>query len=199
MSNYSELSLKELFELAKKTIYNVHKNVLNEEYKDIKDEEHQKIKVYTAINRIDMYVATKILDLTFYTYSIQHLFEGKKRKSIIKIIEGCKELTYQSVREAWYQDGLKELFYKQKEEKNYAEKLSHICIVVRNNTQKSFIRMENDTATLVKNIAQASEFIATSDTDEALDVISEKMKGYFPDDDVKVFFNHKMAGRLQAS
>jgi hypothetical protein len=199
MSNYSELSIKELYELAKQTIHNIHKDVLTEEYKNIEDEEHQKIKIYTAINRINMYIATNILNLTFYTYDLKHLLESKKRKSIIKIIEGCEELKYQDVRNSWYEDGMRDLFYKQKEDKKYSEKLSSICILVRNNTQEAFLRIENNTPTLTKSISQASEFIATSNDNHALDAISMKIKEQFPEDELKVFFSSKMAGRIQSS
>jgi hypothetical protein len=198
MLDYSKHSITELFEIAKKTIYNIHKNVLSEEYKDIEDEEHQKIKVYTAINRINMYIATNILALTFYTYDLKSLHDSKKR-AIIKIIEGCKDLTYKDIRESWYQNGLKELFYKQKEEKKYSEELANICIIARNITQELFIRIDKGNATLVKNLSEASEFIATSKEDDALESVSIKIKGYFPEDDLKVFFNNKMAGRLQTA
>lgn len=199
MHNYSECSLETLHQMAKKAMLDITKDVLSEHYNDVEDPEHQSIKVFAAQDRVKMYIATNVADLTFYAFDLNSLFKNKKRKILIKIIDACDSLTYLIARNAWFNEGLKELFYVQKEEKRYSAKLATICIIVRNITQNAFVAINNGEATLVQDSAKASEFIATSDNESALDDVESTIQEHFKDDELKVFFNAKLVGRNHAS
>ncbi len=197
--NYSELSLNELFNLAKKSINNVHRNILEEDYKnatDIENEDKRKILMYIAYDRTCMYIATNALGITFYKMSLQSIKDSKDRKSLVKIIEICKELTYSTVRKAWH-ESLKEIFYQQKEQKQKSEKLSRICMIARSQNQNSFIRLINGEVTFTNNLSEATEFIATDDSTLELSSMSQRLESLceLSRDSIKVFFNPKMIGR----
>jgi hypothetical protein len=199
MHNYSECSLETLHQMAKKAMLDVTKDVLSEHYSEVEDPEHKNIKVFAAQDRVKMYIATNVADTTFYAFNLDTLLKYKKRKTLIKIIDACDTLTYLIARNAWFNEGLKELFYVQKEEKRYSAKLATICIIVRNLTQNAFVAINKGEVTLVQDSAKASEFIATSDNESALDDVEDSVQKHFKDDELKVFFNAKLIGRTHAS
>lgn len=188
------LTTPELFSLANISIKNIYQNVLNEEYKNIIEEKHRKIKMYTAIDRTNMFISD-LLGVTFYTFNIYNY--QKNRKSLIKIIENCENLNYTMVREEWY-NRLRDKFYLQKKEKELSEKLERICILVRVEEENGFISISNNKLSIVNNISEASEFAAVSDNDYALDLVREKLYNLDSRLNFKVFFTKKMKGRLQA-
>jgi len=197
MLNYKDLSLKELFELCEKQIKAVVKNVKQDFYPDMVDEEHLKIKVYQAIDRTKMYIATEITSDTFYSFDLYSYFENRNRKMLIKIAEGTKNLTYLDVRNMWHNIH-KELFYQQKESLKIQEKLNRICVVARLTKgayqKEGFVRIFNGELSIVQSISDATEFIAVSDEIAALFDIEDLLNKRF-NLSVSTFFNNKIKGR----
>lgn len=195
MSIYAEKTLKELFDMADTAMGNVHKNVAEEFYPNLKDEEHRLIKVYQAIDRTKMYVASKLLSETFYSFSLESLVENKDRKSLIKIIEGLKDVDYAIVRDIWHKE-LKEIFYIQKEDRKLQAKLSAICILARAKVddKEGFVRIVNGKLSIEQSIAMATEFPAINDEDSGLEFIEDiimKETGIA----ARAFFNNKKTAR----
>jgi hypothetical protein len=175
-------------------MHNVIANI-EEFYPEITDPKHMKIKIYSAFDRTNVYIANKFLDNTYYSFDLDSLFNKKDRKSLIKIINGCEDLTYKTVHHTWYMEGLRELFYEQKEDKRISEKLARICVLVRNNTQKGFVKVVGDKISIVTNISDATEFLVASESKDELAVIKSKYQKHFKYDNLKAFFNPKMVGR----
>ena len=198
MSKYEKLTLKEIFELCQSRIKNVYANVASDFYPEMKDQEHLKIKIYQSIDRTNMYIATKIVSETFYSFNLESYLENRDRKTLIKIINGVDGLTYETVRNTWH-DSLKELFYRQKEDVKIQEKLNSICVIARTSPDapvQGFLRLINGEVTISKYISDATEFVATSDNQKALDDVKNIIKKETGDESsYKIFFNGKMKGR----
>ena len=192
MTDYNTFSIKEIKKMLVQKIFNIHKNVQQDFYPEISNQEHVKIKIYQAIDRIHMYLAAKILYKTSKVFSLEDL----SRKELIKACKGLEDIDYEFIRSVWHSE-LKDLFYKQKEEAKIQEKLNRICIIVRTTPEfkeQGFIKFENGSYSIVQSIAEATEFVATNDKNEALNDIKTFIKTTF-DINVKTLFNSKMKGR----
>lgn len=195
MSN-KKLSLKELFDLCEFKIKLVYKDVIKDFYSEISCEEHKAIKVYQAIDRINMYIATEVVKETFYSYDLNSYLKNRNRKMINKIIDAVEGLKYETVRNKWH-ESYKELFYKQKEDCKIQQKLERICIIGRviNSEKDGFVRICDGCVTVVQSIADATEFIAISDQNKALEDTRQMILDNTDFTDLKVFFNNKIKGR----
>jgi len=188
--NLQELSTDELFYHTKKLMRSFYKQA-EELYPEL-DQEHLDIKVYQAIDRTKMFLATQVCDCTFYDFDINNYRE--KRKVLIKIVNCLNSINYEEVRNQWHSE-LKDLFYKQKEYKKQAESIANTCIVVRNISQNSFVTIKNGKFTTTPKIHNAVEFIIHSKEQSELERVKNLLKEYFPLDNLQVFFNQKMIGR----
>lgn len=199
MSDYKALSVKELLELAKKTMNNIHHNLGETTYPEVTDDEYLKIKIYQAIDRVKMYTATVIAKETFYSFDIERYVNvrTRDRKMLIKIINGLKDLSYEDIRNKWHESH-KELFYIQKESLRLQKKLSNLCIIARLEkgvyAKEGFIRLIEGKYEIVESIADATEFVALSDKDSALEYVNSVIAKE-TSLTVSTFFNHKIAGR----
>ena len=199
MHNYAEMNIKELLKLTKITIHNLHSNMFQERYSFVVNEELKMKIIYLAILRINMFLATNVIKTTIYSFDIENLAETKQREKLIQIIEACENTTYEKIRDAWYENGLKDLFYKQKEDKKIAEKIAAKCIIIRNETKKGFVTFVGNTLTIDSNINMASEFPIFTLDDTDINLIKNIISAKFPNDSFKVFFNSRMADRQQAN
>lgn len=201
------LSLNELHKEIENTINCLHKDIDNLLYPSLKKSaeeneeaaEHLKIKHYQAIDRINMYIAFHVVKTTYYDYSLKELVINKDRKTLNKILDLLKNITYEYIRNEWHEH-LKTVFYKQKESRSYNEKLKNICVIARvekpSNEFKStgFVRIDKDKISIVSNISEASEFTALSDTDFSLNLINDFLNRKY-NCKTKTFFNKNMSGR----
>jgi hypothetical protein len=151
-----------------------------------------RVKHYQAIDRINMYIAYNIMKVSFYDFKLSKV---EKRSELRKIYNTLMDIDYNDIREVWHEE-LKEVFYAQKEARKVADRLNRICVVARvdNDKENGFVSLRNNTFTVVKNIADATEFVATGETEETLDSIKELICSKV-NCDPKVFFNAKMTGR----
>ena len=189
--NYQEMTKAELLQRAKKLISQYH-SVVVELYPNL-GEDDLKIKLYQAIDRTKMYLATKVCDCTFYDFDLDNYAEN--RKMLLKILDTLNHTNYNTIRTVWHLE-LKELFYQQKEQKKTQEELSRLCIIVRNLTKNSFVSLNNGQYDLSQNISQAVEFIPHSSDNSELERIESFISKQFEGDKIKVFFNQKMIGRV---
>lgn len=188
--NLQELSTDELFYHTKNLMRSFYKQA-EELYPEL-DQEHLDIKVYQAIDRTKMFLATQVCDYTFYDFDINNYRE--KRKVLIKIVNCLNSTNYEEVRNQWHSE-LKDLFYQQREYKKQAESIANTCIVVRNISQNSFITIKNEKFTTTPKIHNAVEFIIHSKEQPELERVKNLLKEHFPLDNLQVFFNQKMIGR----
>lgn len=201
MQDFKELSNTDIIKLINQRIEEMHHYIGDELYpslmhdirfhKSEEAQEHMKVKHYQAIDRINMFIAYKVVGTTFYNYELNEY--AKNRKVLKKILNAINGIDYNQVREMWHNE-LKDVFYKQKEEKRFQEKLEKICIIGRTTVDgvTGFIKMINDKITTTPNMAEATEFTATSDNDSAIQRIEALIQC---NDSTKLFFNNKVKGR----
>jgi hypothetical protein len=186
----NNLSTNELFYHTKNLIRSIYQQV-EELYPEL-EQKHLEIKIYQAIDRTKMYLATHICDCTYYSFDINNYRE--KRKTLIKIINCLNSINYESIRNEWHYE-LKDLFYQQKEYKKQAELIENTCIVVRNISFNAFVTLDNGQFTTTPKIHNAVEFVIHSKEQSELERVKALLKEHFPLDNLHVFFNPKMIGR----
>jgi hypothetical protein len=196
MTNYEKLTIQELLKLVNESMHHIHHDIFITHYQNILDPEKRQHLVYMAIHRINMYLATNVIKTDVYSFCLDELVDNNNRDALIELIEVSKSLTYTDIRNAWH-NGLNEKFYKQKANKKFNERLNRICIVVRNETKNGFISLNGKSAQIKQNIKAATEFEAKTLEDIDFKAVLDFITPYFPNDELKVFFNSKMAERTQ--
>ena len=200
--NLNECSKKEIKNAIEERITEMHHMIGDDLYPELmkkiredkckEAQDHMRVKHYQAIDRINMYIAYKIMKVSFYDFK---LIKVEKRSELRKIYNTLMGIEYNDIRNLWHKE-LKEVFYALKEARKIADKLNRICVVARvdNDKENGFVSLRNNTFTVVKNIADATEFVATGETEETLDSI-KKLICSKVNCNPKVFFNAKMTGR----
>lgn len=188
----------EVLKQCQKNIFKIYSGVGKRFYSHYTDEKHLKIKIYQAINRIDMWIAVNVLNTSVYEYDLNNLLKLKKRKDLIKIMNATSNLSYETVRDNWHTE-LKDLFYIQREEKEMAEKLSRICVIARTEKTDShdagFIQYDNGEFKVTQSALFATEFHVLSDKDSAVASVSNFLNENSELNVFKVFFNPRISGR----
>lgn len=157
---------------------------------------HLNVKHYQALDRIKMYLAHNIAKTSFYDFDLNKMVANKERKTLIAIHKELdSNIAYLDIRTIWH-ESLKDIFYKQKEMKKEHEKLATISILARMEIgdDKGFVSIENGKIKVVKSPVDATEFVAVSSDEKALDLIEKHLFDTYSWE-CRAFFQNKMKGR----
>lgn len=201
--NLDTCSSKEIVHAIDEKIKQMHHMIGDELYPEImksirlykcpESSKHMKVKHYQAIDRINMYIAYEVLNIPVHLYSLSANMEMKKLK---KIYNALMDTDYNHIRDVWHNNGLKDLFYKQKEARKISEYIDNKCVIARCEIgeEQGFVSINDGKLTIVKKICDATEFVATGRTNDTLlrihNLIFEKFMC-----ESRPFFNDKMTGR----
>lgn len=156
---------------------------------------HLKVKHYQALDRIKMYLATKVAKTSFYDFDLELLVKKKNRKLLKALHAEIDGITYQEIRDIWH-ESLKDIFFQQKEMSALSEKLSKVAVVARMEIgeEQGFVSIQDGEIKVVKSPVDATEFVAISDNDEALNLVKNFIFKEFSWE-CRVFFTNKIDGR----